>query len=49
MSYRTWRDQFGADPAVIGAPFVLGGMTVTLAGVAEERFFGETRRSNQPG
>ncbi len=49
MSYRVWRDQFGADPALVGAPFVLGGVTVTLAGVSEEPFFSETRRPNQPG
>ena len=49
MSHRTWREKFGADPSLIGKPFVLGGVTVTLAGVAEERFFGETRIPNPPG
>ncbi len=44
ISHRLWRDRYGADPAVIGAPFVVGGMTMTLAGVAEPAFFGETRR-----
>jgi len=49
MSHRTWRDKFGADPSLVGKPFVLGGVTVTLAGVTEERFFGETRIPNPPG
>jgi macrolide transport system ATP-binding/permease protein len=49
LSHRAWRDQFGADPSLIGSPFVVGGMTMTLAGVAEERFFGETRVPNPPG
>jgi macrolide transport system ATP-binding/permease protein len=49
MSHRTWREQFGADPSLIGSSFVLAGVPVTLAGVAEERFFGETRIPNPPG
>lgn len=49
MSHRIWRDQFGADPTMVGAPFVVAGMTMTLAGIADERFFGETRRPNPPG
>src|SRR5688572_28115433 len=49
LSYRAWRDQFGADPSLIDSPFVVGGMTMTLAGVAEERFFGDTRVPNPPG
>jgi predicted permease len=49
MSYRTWREEFGGDPALIGQPFVVAGMTVTLAGVTEERFFGDTRVPNPPG
>jgi predicted permease len=49
MSHRVWRDQFGADRTLVGAPFVIGGMTMTLAGVAEERFFGETRLPNPTG
>lgn len=49
MSYRTWREEFGADPGIVGQPFVLAGVTATLAGVAEERFFGDTRMPNPPG
>lgn len=49
MSYRVWRDQFGADPSLIGSTFVLAGTPMTLAGVAEERFFGETRHPTPPG
>jgi predicted permease len=49
MSYRVWRDQFGADPALIGQTFVVGGTGMTLVGVSEERFFGETRRPEPPG
>jgi macrolide transport system ATP-binding/permease protein len=49
MSHRVWRDQFGADPSLVGASFVLAGVTMTLAGVADEAFFGETRRPYPPG
>ena len=49
MSYRTWREEFGGDVSLIGQPFVLAGMTMALAGVTEERFFGDTRVPNPPG
>jgi len=42
MSYRVWTTRFGGDPSVVGAPFLVLGKTMTLAGVAPERFFGET-------
>lgn len=49
MSHRTWRDRFGADPAIVGTAFMVGGMPMTLAGITAESFFGETRRPDPPG
>jgi len=49
MSHRTWVERFGADPDVIGRPFLIGGVGVTLVGVAERGFFGETLRANPAG
>lgn len=48
ISHRLWRDRFGADPAAVGSAFVVGGMTMTLVGVSEPAFFGETRRPDPP-
>jgi macrolide transport system ATP-binding/permease protein len=49
MSHRIWREEFGSDRSLIGQPFVVAGTTLTLAGVTEERFFGDTRVPNAPG
>lgn len=49
MSYRTWRDQFGADTSLIGQAFFVNGVAVTLAGVSAPEFFGETVRANPAG
>ena len=48
LSYRAWRDQYGLDPAVVGASFSVGAGTVTIAGIAAPEFFGETLRANPP-
>ncbi len=44
VSYRYWRDTLAADPSAVGAAFVVGGTTMTMVGVTEPSFFGETRR-----
>ena len=48
VSHRLWRDRLGSDPNAVGAAFVVGGLTMTLAGVTEPTFFGETRRPDPP-
>jgi macrolide transport system ATP-binding/permease protein len=48
LSYRTWQQRYGADPAVIGASFILDGAPVTIAGVAPPGFFGDTLRPDPP-
>jgi predicted permease len=48
LSYRTWQQQYGTDPRVIGSNFIIDGHAVTIVGVAPPGFFGETLRSNPP-
>jgi len=44
MSYRTWRDRFGANPAVVGGAMIFNGFSVMIAGIADPGFFGDTLR-----
>ena len=48
MSYRAWRQQYGADPSVIGATFIIDGYPFTIAGIAPPGFFGDTMRPDPP-
>jgi predicted permease len=48
MSYRTWRQHFQLDPAVVGATFTITGQPMTVVGIAPPGFFGETLRSDLP-
>ncbi len=48
LSYRTWQQQYGADPRVIGGSFILDSHPVTIIGITPPGFFGETLRSNPP-
>ena len=48
LGYRAWRDQFGLDPTVVGATFVVSGVPVTIVGITSPPFFGETLRPNPP-
>jgi predicted permease len=40
MSYRIWRDKYGADPSVVGAGYEINGHPFTVIGVAAPGFFG---------
>ena len=40
ISYRTWKDRYNADPAIIGKTQFLNGVQHTIVGVAPERFHG---------
>jgi macrolide transport system ATP-binding/permease protein len=48
MSYRAWRERYGADHSIIGTPFIIDGYPYTLAGVAPPGFFGDTLRPDPP-
>jgi predicted permease len=48
MSYRVWREQYAADPSVLGASFVIDGFPFTIVGVAPPGFFGATVRPDPP-
>jgi predicted permease len=48
LSYRTWQQQYGSDPKVIGSSFILDGHPFTIVGIAPPGFFGETLRSDPP-
>ena len=48
MSYRAWRQDYGADPSVIGATFTINTVPYTLLGVAPPGFFGDQVRANPP-
>jgi predicted permease len=48
LSYRAWQQEYGADPKVIGATFMLDGHPFTIVGIAPPGFYGETLRSDPP-
>jgi putative ABC transport system permease protein len=40
MSYRIWREKYGADPKVVGASYQINGHPFTVIGVAPPGFYG---------
>ncbi len=42
LGYKTWTEQLGADPGVIGSPIVLRSQLFTVIGIAPENFRGMT-------
>ena len=48
MSYRTWKQRFALDPAVVGSTLVINGVSYTVAGVTAPQFYGDTLRSDPP-
>ena len=48
LSYRTWQQQYGSDPSIIGSTFILSDHPVTIIGITPPGFFGETLRSDPP-
>ncbi len=48
LSYRTWQQQYGSDPSVVGSTFILNGHPFTIVGITPPGFFGETLRSDPP-
>jgi putative ABC transport system permease protein len=41
ISYRAWQQNFGGDPAVVGAAFTFNGQPITVVGIAPPAFFGD--------
>jgi len=48
MSHRAWQTRFGGNPAVVGAAFLVLGKPMTLVGISDALFFGETVRPDPP-
>ena len=48
ISHQSWQTNYGADPSVVGATFVVEGHPFTIIGVTPPGFFGDTLRSNPP-
>lgn len=48
LSYRAWQQEYGGDPKVIGANFMLNSHPFTIVGITPPGFYGETLRSDPP-
>jgi len=48
MGYRAWRDQYGADPSILGAKLLINELPVTIVGIAPPSFFGDRLTQNPP-
>ncbi len=48
LSYRTWQQQYGADPRVMSSTFILDSHPVVTVVITRPGFFGETLRSDPP-
>jgi predicted permease len=48
LSYRTWQQQYGSDPSIVGSTFIVNDHPVTIIGITPPGFFGETLRANPP-
>jgi predicted permease len=48
LSYRTWQQEYGSDPHVVGSTFILNSRPFVVVGITPPGFFGETLRSNPP-
>jgi predicted permease len=48
LSYRTWQQQYGSDPSIVGSTFIVSDHPVTIIGITPPGFFGETLRSDPP-
>jgi predicted permease len=48
LSYRTWQQEYGSDPSIVGSTMILDGHPFTVIGITPPGFFGETLRSRPP-
>lgn len=49
LSYAVWRDRYGLDPSIVGGPMLVGGRAMTVAGVTDAAFYGDTKRADPVG
>ena len=48
LSYHVWQGEYGSDPSVVGATFVIENHPFTIIGISPPGFFGETLRGDPP-
>jgi predicted permease len=48
LSHHVWETVYGANPAIVGATFMIEGHPFKIVGIAPPRFFGETLRGDPP-
>jgi predicted permease len=48
ISYRMWQRRLGLDPHVIGSPFAMNGVVVTIVGVTAPEYQGEIVQTDPP-
>jgi predicted permease len=48
LSYRAWQQEYGADPKIVGAGFMLDDHPFTIVGITPPGFYGETLRADPP-
>ena len=48
LSHHVWQQEYGSDPKVVGASFVLDGHPFIIVGITPPGFYGETLRSDPP-
>ena len=46
MSHWAWAQHFGQDPSIVGSDLMVNGKPMTIVGIADARFFGDTIRPN---
>lgn len=48
LSHRVWQQEYGSDPKIVGATFMLDGHPFTIVGITPPGFYGETLQSDPP-
>lgn len=48
LTHRAWQQQYGSDPGVVGATFIIDGHPFKIVGIAPRGFHGETLESDPP-
>jgi predicted permease len=49
ISHQTWVEHFGQDPALVGSAVLVSGRPMTVVGVTDSTFFGDTIRPTPAG
>jgi macrolide transport system ATP-binding/permease protein len=48
MNYETWKNDYAADPTIVGSTFYVNTKPVTITGIAPEHFYGDRLTSTPP-